>query len=851
MFRARLLVFLSLICCTFCVAENPRERLSMDFNWRFSLGNAADISKDFEFGRQWMLAKAMTRLKVLDGDFNDSNWKQINLPHDWVVELPFDPNGEICHGFKPIGRNFPANTIGWYRKTFDIPQSDAAKRMLLEFDGVFRDCYLWLNGFLIGRNFDGYNSFSFDVTDNVKYGGKNVLVVRADISGQEGWFYEGGGIYRHVWLTKTNPVHIAHLGTFVTSEIDKDKAAVTVQTKIENQSEQESVVELISLIEDAEGKTIASVSKENSSIESWKDNTISQQISIDKIKLWSLNSPYIYKLVSVLKQNNQIIDKYETQFGLRTIRFDAEKGFFLNGERIFLKGTCNHQDHAGVGSALPDSLQYYRIERLKEMGCNAYRTSHNPPTPELLEACDKLGMLVMDETRNMGSSPEILTELESMILRDRNHPCVIIWSLGNEEGSIQGNDYGLRIGKTMLRTVKNLDATRPVTMAMNNGFGKGMTDVVDIQGFNYNHKDIDGFQKNYPEMPLMMSEDASTLCTRGIYKKDEQKGFMPAYDYNGPRWGYGAMECLKFYGARPWILGTFIWTGFDYRGEPTPYSWPCISSHFGIMDTCGYPKDNFYYYQAWWSDKPVLHILPHWNWQGKEGQEIDVRCLTNCSEVELLLNGKSLGKKNVTEFNDVRWKVPYRSGTLLAKGFKNNKQILETKVETSGEPAKIILVPDRDSIIADGMDAVPVRVEIRDANDRLCPLADNLIKFEINENGKIIGVGNGNPSSHEPDKAMDRKAFNGLCQVIVQSEPKCHNIVLKAKSEGLKDFTITIKPVGRIVLPDLESFIYHRKEVFNRSIISDAVACAKSPAVSAAFFDEQTSMLAHLLFCEG
>jgi len=783
------------------VVENPRQRLLMDFNWRFHLGNASEQQQDFNFGADRMFAKIIAPLKVLRADFNDSDWQTINLPHDWVVGLPFDPNAEMSHGFKPTGRAFPANTIGWYRKSFDIPADELGKRMSLEFDGVFRDCFVWLNGFLLGHNQSGYNSFSFDITDDANYGGRNTLVLRADITHQEGWFYEGGGIYRHIWLVKTNPVHVAHWGTFVTSDVKDDYAAITAQTKIINESDEKAIIELESYIEDANGKIAAEKIAAGNTIGPWNQSQLSCKLKIENVKLWSLESPYLYKLVSIVKQNGKTLDYYETPFGARTIRFDPDKGFFLNGKRIFIKGTCNHQDHAGVGAALPDHIQYYRIKQLKEMGCNSYRTSHNPPTPELLEACDRLGMLVMDETRTMGSSPEVLQQLESMVLRDRNHPCIIMWSLGNEEGAIQGNDSGLRIGKTMLRTVKNLDSTRPVTMAMNGGYGKGMTDIVDIQGFNYRHSYVDGFRKDRPKMPILMSEDASTLCTRGIYQNDETKGYVSSYDENAPKWGYTATDCFIFYAQRLWIMGTFIWTGFDYRGEPTPYKWPCISSHFGILDTCGYPKDNFFYYQAWWSDKTVLHILPHWNWAGKEGQDIDVRCLTNCNEVELFLNGKSLGRRPVVEYNDARWKVKYEPGTLFAKGYKNGKEIAQTKVETAGAPAKISLIPDCASIKADGEDVAMVRVEICDSQDRLCPLADNLVKFEINENGQIIGVGNGDPSSHEPDRASQRKTFNGLCQVIVQAKKIEGDIKLTAQSEGLPKTIITLKALQCLPRP--------------------------------------------------
>ncbi len=457
-----------------------------------------------------------------------------------------------------------------------------------------------------------------------------------------------------------------------------------------------------------------------------------------------------------------------------------------------VKGTCNHQDHAGVGSALPDRVQYYRIQRLKDMGCNAYRTSHNPPTPELLDACDQLGMLVMDETRLFSSSSEGLSQLERLVRRDRNHPCVILWSVGNEE-PVQATERGQRIAATMKHLIRELDTTRPVTEAMNGGWGKGVSNVVDVQGFNYEKNgNTDQFHKDFPAKPCIGSEEASTFCTRGIYENDKERGYISAYDVNRPSYGCGAEEWWTYYSARPWIAGAFVWTGFDYRGEPSPYSWPCISSHFGIMDTCGFPKDNFFYYQAWWTEKPIVHVLPHWNWRGKEGTPIEVWVHSNCEEIELQLNGTSLGRKSMPRNSHLEWQVPYAPGTLVARGFNGGKAVAEERVETTGEPAGVKLTPDRSTINADGEDVSVVTVSVRDAQGRLVPVAENQVTFTVEGPGKIIGVGNGNPSSHEPDKGSQRRVFNGLAQVIVQSQKQGGEIVLAARADGLQTATVTI-----------------------------------------------------------
>ncbi len=808
---------------------SSRERLLVDFDWRFHFGHASDASKDFGFGGGdgGAFAKTGELFDPARPNFDDSGWHPIDLPHDFVVTLPFVNDPDLYQfGYKPVGRKYPETSIGWYRRVFEIPQSDTGRRIALEFDGVFRNAMVALNGIYVGRNLSGYAPFRFDVTDFVRYGGENVLIVRVDATEHEGWFYEGAGIYRHVWLTKTDPLHIAHEGAYVTSQTDGDSAQVSIETEIVNETDAAKSFRIAQTIFDSTGKQIATAQSDSAFVSSRTTQIVSQTLRLDNPSLWSLENPNLYRLVTILDSLGVVtgvVDRVETPFGIRSVHFDADHGFFLNGQRVEIKGMCNHQDHAGVGSALPDRLQYFRVARLKEMGVNAYRTSHNPPTPALLDACDRLGMLVMDETRMFSSSPEGLSQLERMVRRDRNHPCVFLWSIGNEE-DFQGSPTGARIADTMKRLVRTLDKTRPVTLAMNGRWGKGASAIIDVQGCNYFHLgDIDKFHAAFPRKPIFGSEEASTLSTRGIYANDPAQGYMSAYDVNRPDWGSLAEDWWNYYAARPFAAGAFVWTGFDYRGEPTPYKWPCISSHFGVMDTCGFPKDTYFYYQGQWSEKTVLHLFPHWNWQGREGQPIRVWVYSNCDEVELFLNEKSLGRKSMPRRGHLEWQVNYAPGSLLARGYKNSKAVAEDRRETTGPAAQIKMVPDRASIAADGQDVSVVTVSVLDSQNRIVPTASNQVTFEIDGPGKILGVGSGDPSSHEPDKpplglydshgalifamltdggiaAVNsperltmRKVFNGFAQLIVQSKRQAGRIGISASSPGLQSTSITIQ----------------------------------------------------------
>ncbi len=768
-----------------------RQVLSMDKGWRFSRGQ-------IEYDRGWHKSKKFSQGPCAV-DYNDSGWQLVDVPHDFVIEGTFDPSARVEGGFLK-------GDIGWYRKQFTIPEEDKDKRIRIEFDGVFRNCKVFLNDFFVGSHLSGYTSFFFDVTDFINYGGKNVLAVEVDARDYEGWWYEGGGIYRHVRLVKTGTVHVAPWGVFVASKAEKEtdpaSAEVTIQTTILNRRTNAADYTVTSTVLSLDGDKVAETSTKVSQ-RRWGEQQTLQTVSVSAPKLWSIEKPQLYTLKTSIVCDGNVVDSVETKFGIRTIRIDTGKGFFLNGKHVKIKGVCCHQDHAGVGVALPDRLHEWRIEKLKEMGVNAYRCSHNPPAPEILEACDKLGMLVLDENRILSSAPENLAQLESMILRDRNHPSVIMWSLGNEEFNIQGKSEGRRIARTMYEFVKALDPTRAVTVAENGVFNEGPAFAVDVKGLNYAHDQYDRWHKEHPDKALLATETGSTVTTRGIYRFDAQKGYVHAYDKRNSQihWAPGAQTMWRSLASKDFVMGCFVWTGFDYKGEPTPFAWPCINSHFGIMDMCGFPKDNYYYYKSWWSDEPVLHLLPHWNWPDKTGEEIEVWCFSNCDEVELSLNDKVIDRRQMPRDGHLEWKIAYQPGTLLARGFKDDKVVLTKEVRTTGAPAKVKMIPDRTKIRADGEDVAIVTVQVVDEKGDVVPYADNLVSFDVADNAKIIGVGNGDPSSHEPDKAKMRRAFNGLCQLIIQSTDKPGKIEITARSDGLSQATITLEAEQAAIRP--------------------------------------------------
>ena len=755
-FVALFAVFLVPLALT---AENaqtatPRERQLIDAGWRFAFGHPFDTTKDF--GHATGYFSYLTKAGYGDGPaaakFDDRAWRTLDLPHDWAVEAPFAADGSHSHGYKAIGRRYPERSVGWYRKTFTVPTADLGRRIAVEFDGVFRDSVVWINGFYLGRQPSGATGFRYDLTDYLNYGGENVIAVRADATMEEGWYYEGAGIYRHVWLTKTASLHVPQWGTFVSTEVQENSAAITMRTTVANDGTQSAAFVLEQVVLDPQGAEVARKVSESHTVAAGGSGEFVQLLTVAQPQLWSLETPALHRVVTTIRVGTAVLDRYETNFGIRTVRFDPDHGFFLNGKHVIIKGTNNHQDHAGVGVAVPDALLEYRIRKLKEMGGNAYRSSHQPPSPELLDVCDRLGFLVLDENRLMGPSPEQLSQLDALIRRDRNHPSVIIWSLGNEEWGIEGNDFGARIAASMRAFAERLDPTRRTTVAISGGWGVGCSSTADVMGYNYfTHGSTDEQHTRFPQQPGIGTEETTTQCTRGIYFKDTSRGYL-AHDPTAI--GDSGANCIRgwqYYAARPYLAGLFFWTGFDYRGEPTPFVFPSHSTQYGLLDTCGFPKDSFYYLQAWWTDRPVLHIYPHWNWAGREGQTITVGCYTNHDEVELLLNGQSLGKKTVPRNDRVEWSVAYSPGTLEARGFRAGKLVETARVETTGAPTQLVLTPNHTTLPANGPDTVVFTVEARDQQGRTVPTAGNLVHFSI-DGGEILGVGNGDPSGLETDQ---------------------------------------------------------------------------------------------------
>jgi beta-galactosidase len=778
-----------------------QEKISLDEDWKFHFGHAANVEKDFDYSKTALLHKSnVYATTIVHPKFIDSTWQKINVPHDWAVELPFVKSEQVemdSHGYKPVGGAYPETSIGWYRKHFSVDKSKSNKRFEMQFDGIYRNAEIWLNGFYVGTNFSGYVGNSYDVSDYINFEGDNVLVIRVDATQYEGWFYEGAGIYRHVWLNCTDKTFIPEDGVFVHSNVKGNNAEVTIETTVQNNDLKNSNSIVYSYITDRNGKILVKTKEQKVNLGILKNQTIKQHLQLKNPELWSLENPYLYRVVSVLQSENQIIHQTKTRFGIKSVQFDAKEGFFLNGKHIKIQGTNNHQDHAGIGSALLDYMQYYRIKLLKEMGSNAYRASHHAPTPELLEACDSLGMLVIDEQRLLNSSPEYIDQFKRLLKRDRNHPSVFLWSIGNEEQNIQGNEYGKKITQTLLAIQKDIDPSRTSTYAadMGNDF-KGVNEVIPIRGFNYREYAVADYHKDHPNQPLLGTEMGSTVTTRGIYEKDELRGYVPDQDITHPWWASKAETWWKLAAENNYWLGGFIWTGFDYRGEPTPYKWPNINSHFGIMDVCGFPKNIYYYYKSWWTNEDVLHLSPHWNWPDKVGKPIDVWVNSNADEVELFLNEKSLGKKTMERNSHLQWNVLYEPGTLEAIAYKKGKKIT-AKIETTGQATSVVLTPDKTILMADGKDATVVNISITDEKGREVPTANNQLAFTISENAKIIGVGNGDPSSHEADTCKEgnwqRSAFNGKCQVIIQAGKNVGDVKLEAKSNGLKSGAVLLQ----------------------------------------------------------
>lgn len=782
-------------------AQNVREEIRLNEGWKFAFGNAADPKKDFGCGTEYF--NYLTKANSIHNEgpyvkkFDDSAWQEVNIPHDWVTILPYAREASHSHGYKTVGYKYPETSVGWYRKVIQIGNEDLGKHISLRFDGIFRNATVWFNGFYMGTEPSGYATQVYDVTEYVNYGGDNLICVRADATLEEGWFYEGAGIYRDAWLVKSSAVSVAPFGTFVYADLQQPyiNATLHVETEVNNSSlnAQDCVVEQCLL--DADGQEIAKSDGYSMTLKPKETVSCKQMLHMENPHLWSTSDPYLYQVVTTIKMRGEIVDIYKTTTGIRDIQFDANKGFLLNGKQLKLKGVNLHQDHAGVGAAIPEALMTWRIKRLKEIGCNAYRSSHHPMTPAMLDICDREGILVIDENRLTGINEEHLRLLERMIKRDRNHPSIILWSCGNEEWGIENSIQGTRLAAAMKEYVKLLDSTRPSTLA--NAGGSELIKGVDIVGYNYiSQNDVENRRKQHPEWKVVGTEEFTGCGTRGVYfNSPDIPGRMRSMNLD--TLSYGVENVIergwRFYDEHEWAAGAFFWTGFDYRGEPNPLSYPATDSEFGIFDYCGFWKDEAWYLKSWWTDEPTLHIFPHWNLQGHEGEEIDLWAYSNCDEVELIVNGKKLGRKVMPHDGHLKWKAIYQPGKVIAYGYKNGKRIMTEVIETTKPANKIVLKTDRQTINADGRDVAIVTVEIQDAKGRIVPDACPILSFRLEGDGRILGVGNGDPSYLGPDHPNDKDcktfeipAFNGLAQVLIQSNHQKGNILLSAISEGLK-----------------------------------------------------------------
>mgnify|MGYP002436253495 FL=1 len=822
------------VCCMLflgacsSLSSESRERLSFNDGWLFSLADDSLAARP---------------------EFVDSGWRKLNLPHDWAIEGDFSQDNPSGTG----GGALPGG-VGWYRKTFVAENKDKGKHFRIEFDGVYMNSEVFINGTCLGKRPYGYISFSYDLTPYLKWGEKNVIAVRVDNAEQpNSRWYSGCGIYRNVWLLKTGDVCVAEWGTYVTTaKVDGQGASLNLVTTLENTGKENADVTVRSVLKDAEGKEVAQA-ESPANVVAEKSTEIAQELQVTSPQLWDVEHPYLYSLVTEVMKGGQCVDRYVTPVGIRTFSFDATKGFVLNGKPTKINGVCMHHDLGCLGAAVNVRAMERQLQMLKEMGCNGIRCSHNPPAPEWLDLCDRMGFIVMDEAFDMWRKKKTAydyslyfnewheRDLHDFILRDRNHPSVFMWSIGNEvleqwsdaqadtlsleeanlilnfghsadmlakEGEVSVNSL---LTKKLADFVKALDPTRPVTAGCNEPnpanhlFRSGALDII---GYNYHNVNIPDVPRNFPGKPFIITESNSALMTRGYYRMPSDEMFIwperwdkpfydatfacSSYDNCHAPWGNTHEENLLLTKKNDFISGQYVWTGFDYIGEPTPYGWPARSSYFGIIDLAGFPKDVYYLYQSEWSNKQVLHLFPHWNWTA--GQDVDMWCYYNqADEVELFVNGKSQGvKAKDGNHLHVVWRVKYEPGSVKVVARKDGKVVGEKEIQTAGEPKKIRLTPDRNTLNADGKDLSFVTVEIVDAEGNLCPLADNLVHFEVEGNLFIAGVDNGSQTSMERFKDNKRKAFNGKCLVVLQNNGKTGAARLKAVAEGLEDAVVEI-----------------------------------------------------------
>lgn len=796
------------------VKTGGARRIGFNDGWRFFKGEAAGAEQP---------------------GFQDGQWREIRLPHDWAIEGPFDAK------LNPHTGALPISGTGWYRKQFAMAAADRGRYFSIEFDGAMSNARVWLNGKELGGRPYGYIGFAFDLTPHLKFGGEaNVLAVRLTPEEHSSRWYPGAGIYRNVWLDITGPLHVARWGTYVTTpEVSAERASVVVKAEVRNRTNAAAGVTVRTSLVDATGK-VAGKSSSAATIPAGGSQSVSSTLAVASPQRWDIEHPYLYTLVTEIVDGNQkVVDRYAETIGIRSIAFDKAKGFQLNGRTVKLQGVCMHSDLGALGAAVNRRATERQLQIMKAAGVNAIRTSHNPPSPELLEYCDRMGLVVMDESFDMWRRHKVENDyakffdewserdVRDMVHRDRNHPSIIMWSIGNEVPE-QGQAAGAEVAKRLARFFHEEDPTRPTTSAFNNADGaikNKLADEVDVPGFNYKPMQYAQILKDHPDWIVYGSETASCVSSRGVYHLPIEKYQkhpslqLSSYDIIAPPWAYCPDPEFAVQEKIPALLGEFVWTGFDYIGEPTPYfgergssaaDWPARSSYFGMVDLAGFPKDRYYLYQSVWTRTPMVHVLPHWNWAA--GQTIPVMAYSNADEVELFLNGKSLGRQkrfgepveipvgpNISadrKFSSkyrLVWRVPFAAGTLKAVAYRGGKQVAVDEVRTAGAPAKVKLTADRAAIHADGDDLSFLTVRVEDKDGNLCPMADNLVRFTVSGAGTIAAVDNGNAATVEPFQANQRKAFNGMALLIVRSKAEAGAIHVTAASDGLTEASAELR----------------------------------------------------------
>ena len=796
--RILALAALLLICAPFhsFAGNSVRERILFNNGWTFSLGNAVDRTKDFSHGTEYFshVAKILSNNGnegPVSPSFDDSSWQKVDLPHDWVVDLPFAAEASHSHGYKCIGWRYPDSSVGWYRKKFSVPESDRGKRILIEFEGIFRDSEVFCNGIYLGHERSGYASSVYDLTEYLDYGAENLITVRADASLEEGWYYEGAGIYRNVYLHKTGRTAIEPYGVILKEyrfNPSRTNCTVVSEVRVDKLSAERSYLVAQTLL-DADGRSVATVFSDGS------DGVM--ELEVNNPRLWSVDNPYLYTLRTCLYKGDygieSLLDEYDVRIGIRSADFDPRQGFLLNGYRVELKGCDLHLDHAGVGTGVPDELWRYKLQQLKKYGFNAIRSAHNPASPAMLDLCDELGFLVIDENRMMGVDREHFDLVERMICRDVNHPSVILWSIGNEEWAVEYAPKGGDIARRMTEFIHSIDSTRPVTYG--NCGGRETLPGVDVFGYNYIVQNpIEDFHTRYPDHPAIGTEETTGTGTRGVYVTDADKGRRVSLnrsgvDRDGTNGSDSGMQFTpaghvlnviergwKYYSSRPWLGGLFYWTGFDYRGEPSPLSWPATGSQFGILDYCGFPKDEAFYLKSCWVDEPMVYVAPSWGLNTYEGRAVDLWVYSNCDEVQLVLNGKSLGKKSVSRYGHISWPVTYKAGKLVAVGLKNGKKVVEQVLETPGIPVSLKVESSKQNLRPDGQDVVVLDFTVLDEKGREVPDAAVSLAVSVSSNVRILGWGNGDPAFKVLERpvagsygSFSIQTFSGKAQLLLRS----------------------------------------------------------------------------------